>query len=160
MAPITLEPQALSTPQARSTYDRWNSTTGKPDGAGYVLLSEFDLAVNAKLDQIANLEQNWDAQGAYSIYPSIVEAARELISSLPARIKACPGSIPAVVPMRKGNLQFEWHEGPKTLELEIESPSTIHYLKFHPDAGIEEEGLCALTDTDTIVGMIRWFVGV
>ena len=159
MAPITLEPQTLSTPQARSTYDRWNSTTGQPDASGYVPLSEFDLAVNAKLDQIANLEQNWDAQGACSVYPSIIEAARELISSLPARIKAHASSIPAVVPMRKGNLQFEWHEGPKTLELEIESPSTIHYLKFHPNAGIEKEDLCAITDTDTVAGLIQWFVG-
>ena len=132
----------------------------KPDALGYVPLSGFDLTVNAKLDQIANLGRNWDAQGAYPIFPSIVEAARELISSLPAKIKTHANSIPAVVPMRKGNLQFEWHEGPKTLELEIESPTTIHYLKFQPDAGIEEEDLCAITDTDTVTGLIQWFVGV
>lgn len=157
MAPITLESEALSTPTARSGYDRWNSTAGEPDASGYALLSKFDLAVNDALDQIAALEPNWDAQGAYRIDPNIIAAAREVISSLPRQIKALSGAIPTVVPMRKGNLQFEWHEMLRTLELEIESLSTIHYLKFHP--GIEEEDICSITDTDTLAGLIQWFVG-
>ena len=162
MTPITLEPETLSTPQAHSGYDRWNSTAGKPDTSGYAILSKFDLAVNDTLDQIAALEQDWDAQGACRIDPYIIDAAREVISSLPRRIKTealLKDAIPAVVPMRKGNLQFEWHEGPRTLELEIECPSTIHYLKFHPEAGIEEEDVCSITDTDTLAGLIQWFVG-
>jgi len=122
-------------------------------------LSEFDLAVGAELNRIAALKPNWDAQGALPIGPSIIDAARKLISRLPARVKADNGAIPSVVPMRKGNLQFEWHKGSKTLELEIEDPLTIHYLKYHPEAGVEEEDLCPVEDTDTLAGLIQWFVG-
>lgn len=159
MTPITLEPETLSTPAARSEYDRWNSMASHPDASGYAILSRFDLTINSKLDQIAALRKDWDAQGAYPVDPSFVKAARELISSLPSKIKDRAGVIPAVVPMRKGNLQFEWHEGPKTLELEIESTTDIHYLKFHPDDGVEEEDLCDISDTNTVVKLIQWFVG-
>lgn len=61
--------------------------------------------------------------------------------------------------MRKGNLQLEWHCGPRTLELEIESPTTIHYLKFHPEAAIEEEDFCDVSDADALARLIEWFVG-
>ena len=89
--------------------------------------------------------------------PRIIAAAREFISTLPRSIKA-KAKIPAVVPMRKGNLQFEWHDGPKTLELEIESPGTIHYLKWHSEAGIEEEEICLIADTEIVTRLIEWFV--
>ena len=89
--------------------------------------------------------------------PEIIEAARELISALPGSIKA-KVKVPAVVPMRKGNLQFEWHDGPKTLELEIENPAIIHYLKWHSEAGIEEEEVRLIADTETVTGLIEWFV--
>ena len=65
--------------------------------------------------------------------------------------------MPAVVPMRKGNLQFEWHDGPRTLELEIEDPRTIHFLKWHPEAGIEEEDTCSISDADTVTALLEWF---
>jgi len=132
---------------------------GEPDDSGYAPLSKFDLAINNLLDKIATLERNWDAQGAYPVNPLIIETARELISSLPHRLKNNTNAMPAVVPMRKGNLQFEWHDGQRTLEIEIETPSTIHFLRFHPEAGIEEEDIRAATDTNTLVRLIQWFVG-
>ena len=64
---------------------------------------------------------------------------------------------PDVVPMRKGNLQFEWHNGSKTLELEIEDPRTIHYLKWHPEAGVEQEDVCGLSDINAVARLIEWF---
>jgi hypothetical protein len=91
-------------------------------------LSDFDLASEKELQRIALLRQNWDSQGARSVDSGIIAAARYMISALPERVKSGV-SVPAVVPMRKGNLQFEWHKGPKTLELEIESPNSVHYLK-------------------------------
>ena len=53
--------------------------------------------------------------------------------------------------------QFEWHDGPRTLELEVEDPWTIHYLKWHSEAGIEEEEVCSITDAGTVIGLIEWF---
>ena len=67
--------------------------------------------------------------------------------------------LPAVVPMAKGNLQFEWHEGPRSLELEIESPDQIHYLKWYPEEGIEEEGFLSIRDITSAEILIRWFMG-
>jgi hypothetical protein len=61
--------------------------------------------------------------------------------------------------MAKGNLQFEWHEGPRTLELEFENASTVHYLKWHPEEGLEDEGLFSLEEIDRALELIRWFVG-
>ena len=88
------------------------------------------------------------------IDPEIVEAARQFVSSLSEDI----ASPPAVVPMPKGNLQFEWHEGPRTLELEIENPTTIHYLKWHPEEGTEEESFFELSDVFRAESLIRWFM--
>ena len=125
----------------------------------FFALSEFDSAVSVELDRIAALEANWDGQGALRIDPAIVDAARALVSRLPADAKSGISAIPAVVPMRKGNLQFEWHKGSRTLELEVENAATIHYLKYDPEAGVEDEDFCAITDTDTLAGLIQWFVG-
>ncbi len=121
-----------------------------------IQLSTFDVAVKNELHRLASLQENWDSQGARSIDPQIIAAAAEFVSTLPSRLKSRI-SAPAVVPMRKGNLQFEWHDGPRTLELEVEDPLTIHYLKWHSEAGIEEEEVCSMTDTDTVIGLIEWF---
>ena len=118
--------------------------------------SEFDLAIGKGLYRIASLPNNWDSEGACSIDPEVIEAARDFVARLPSRLKSnIP--IPAVVPMRKGNLQFEWHDGPRSLELEIEDPRTIHYLKWHAEAGIEEENACSISDTVTILQLLDWF---
>ncbi len=84
----------------------------------------------------------------------IVHAAHDFLNRLPENLVAPP----LVVPMAKGNLQFEWHEGSRSLELEFESPTTIHYLKWHPEEGVEEEGFFAADDVSQAVAFIRWFV--
>lgn len=114
---------------------------------------DFEKRVNEALDQLAALEPNWDAQGARSIDPVVIDAARKLVKCLPKNLIW----LPAVVPMAKGNLQFEWHEGPRTLELEFEAPNTIHYLKWHPEVGVEDEGTFPLADISRVVALIRWF---
>ena len=116
-------------------------------------LDASSTTVNRELDRIAALEKDWDSQGAHAIDSRIIASARDVVSSLPLS----SGAIPAVVPMRKGNLQFEWHDGPRTLEIEIESPSTIRYLKVNPEANTEEEGSCPIRDMDTITELIQWF---
>ena len=59
--------------------------------------------------------------------------------------------------MSNGTLQLEWHDGPKSLELEFESPSSIRYLQWHPEQGIEAEDSFPLTKIDAAVDLIRWF---
>ena len=40
----------------------------------------------------------------------------------------------------------------------IESPSTVHYLKWDPEKGIEEEDIFDITDLTQAEDLVRWFV--
>ena len=115
---------------------------------------EFKTVINQELDRLASLPPNWDAEGAPRIDAEIIRAAREFASMLPENI----ASTPAVVPSAAGNLQFEWDDGTRSLELEVETTSTIHYLKWHPEEGIEEEDFFDIHDVDRAVSLIRWFM--
>lgn len=137
--------------------DRWMSTVGELEESGFAPVSEFDWAIHRMLNELASLKSNWDSEGALRIDRRVMEAAREFVSAIPGRIKA-EIAAPTVVPMRKGNLQFEWHAGPRTLELELETPGQVHYLKWHPEAGVEEEDIVPLSDTETIAELLTWFM--
>lgn len=145
MAPLTLNPEEVSTDVTGNEYDRW-------EPAAYYA-PEFRAVVKQELDRLASLEANWDAEGAEPIDPQVIQAARQLAEDLPENLVGPP----AVVPMATGNLQFEWNDGPRSLELEIESPTTIHYLKWHPEENIEEEGFFDIDDINRAVLLIRWF---
>jgi len=114
----------------------------------------FVSAVGAELDDLARLGPNWDGYRAPAIDPGILAAARGFIKALPENLV----SRPRVVPMSTGNLQLEWHHGPKILEIEFETPQTIHFLQWHPEAGIEEEATFHVTDIERAVDLIQWFM--
>jgi prevent-host-death family protein len=116
------------------------------------LTGGFMGRVNEELERLAALGPNWDGQGGRPLSRSVIDAARQVASSLAGQIAV----VPAVVPMAKGNLQFEWNDGPRSLELEIETPSTIHYLKWHPEEGIEEEGVYDISDVGRSLSLIQW----
>lgn len=121
--------------------------------AGYYA-PEFVETLDRALDRLGELEPDWDAQGAKPIDRDILVAAKELVRRWPKDLVRPP----KVVPMAKGNLQLEWHDGPRTLELEVESPTTVHYLKWHPEAGTEEEDSFDITDIDKLTTLIRWIM--
>ncbi|NUQ66492.1 MAG: hypothetical protein HUU20_28860 [Pirellulales bacterium] len=105
------------------------------------------------MDRLAALPPNWDGESASPIDPEIIEAARNLITGLPEDI----GCGPVVVPSADGHVQFEWNAGPVALELEIESPEVVHFLQWHPEAGVEEEGFFGIDDVDRAASLVRWF---
>ena len=115
---------------------------------------EFRAGIEQELDRLASLPANWDHEGAPRIDPAIIRAARLCIARSP------PGlvPIPAVVPSAAGNLQFESIAGHRSLELEIENPSTIRYLKWDPNEEVEEEDVFDIEDTNRMVRLIQWFV--
>jgi hypothetical protein len=116
--------------------------------------ANFHRTVSAELDRVAGLQPNWDAQGARRIDATLIAAARSFAAELPFdRIDP-----PKVVPMAKGNLQFEWHDGERTLELEFEAPRTVHYLKWDSDESIEDEGFFEVGETERAEELIRWFL--
>jgi hypothetical protein len=146
MPPTTLDRDEPETMYAERGYEQW------VHAGRYV--PDFDSRVNQELERLGSLPPNWDHEGAPRIDRTVIEAARRFISELPEDV----ATVPAVVPMAAGNLQFEWNEGPRSLELEIENPQTIHYLKWSPTEGIEEEDFFPIDDTNRAVVLIRWFM--
>jgi hypothetical protein len=104
---------------------------------------------------IGDLAPNWDGYGAPAIDPAVIEAAVAFISRLPGHLAIRQ---PRVVPTAGGMLQLEWHEGARSLELEFESPHMIRYLRWNPDEGVKEEDSFPVTDIETTLRLIRWFV--
>jgi hypothetical protein len=117
--------------------------------------TEFSDEVLAALESLRALTPNWDGYGAPAIDHAVIAAAKTFIASLPVSAVFHP----KVVPMSNGMLQLEWHVGPRSLELEFESPSWIRYLQWQPERGIEEEDSFPVTNVDTAVELIRWCAG-
>src|SRR5260370_275218 len=83
------------------------------------------LSVFKQFDDLKQLPEDWNGYGAQPIDPGTIEAAQSFIVDLPDDIITAP----TVVPITRGRLQFEWHRGNRSLELEFETPGRIHYLK-------------------------------
>lgn len=146
---------------ATGTLNRRRGTAEPPHGTAeehWALAGHYDPefkdAIASELARLAALPQNWDQYGAPPINPKIIEAATNFVRALPENIAYRP----RVVPMSPGNLQFEWHQGRKVLELEFESPQTIRFLQWHPEVGIEEEDSIKAIDVDRAVDLIHWFM--
>jgi hypothetical protein len=110
--------------------------------------------VQFAIDSLRALAPNWDGYGAPVIDPPVIEAARTFIARLPEGLVCRP----QVVPMSNGTLQLEWHDGPKSLELEFESPTSIRYLRRHPEQGVEDEDSFSATQVETAIELIRRFL--
>ncbi len=115
---------------------------------------EFVARVQADIEALRHLVPNWDGYGAPRIDPEVMEAAKWLIAQVPENLVVRP----RVVPTSNGSIQLEWHAGPKSLELEFESPQVIRSLQWEPNAGIEEEKSFPVKDTETALDLIRWFM--
>jgi hypothetical protein len=110
-------------------------------------------ATIGRIEQLALLPHDWNGYGAYPIDSKVIESASRFIDLLP------PDAIstPQVVPMTGGRLQFEWHRGNRSLELEFETPTLIHYLKYDPDREIEEEATLPVDETTRLMELLHWF---
>lgn len=145
---------------ATATHNRHKGTTepiiGTPDQ--WLPVGHYDPyfveSTEHELDRLSKLPPNWDQYGAPQIDRSIIAAAVHFIRALPANIVFRP----RVVPMSPGNLQFEWHQGKKILEIEFETPEKIRFLQWDPEAGLEEEDTFLTKDIDRAVDLIHWFI--
>ncbi len=115
---------------------------------------DFVRSVQDDIESLCALAPDWDGYGAPVIDPAVIEAAKSFVARLPDKLAFRP----RVVPGANGNLQLEWHDGPKSLELEFESPESIRYLQWHLEAGVEEEDSFPVTDINKAVYLIRWFM--
>lgn len=128
--------------EARLDYDRRSMCT---------LLDRAEAF--GKLERIMILPLDWNGYGAIPIDRNIGAAAERFIEMLPANVVTTP----AVVPMTLGRLQFEWHRGNRSLEIEFESPASIHYLKCDDDLDISEEEIIPANSTAELHALLRWF---
>lgn len=112
----------------------------------------------AQLDSLAPFPPNWDGYGAPPFKAETIAAVRRFLRSLPpgAFVRTATGRLPAVVPLSSGAIQLEWHMEDRVLELEFETPSLIHYLKWCPQAGIEAEGTYPAGDERQSSRRIAW----
>jgi hypothetical protein len=117
-------------------------------------IARLDKAATFRaLEGLQTLPPNWSGYGAGPIDPDRIRAAKAFMSALPCDLIATP----KVVPMTRRRLQFEWHRGNRSLELEFESSDRIHYLRWDSDAGIEEEDVIPVDDGARIDALLRWF---
>lgn len=105
------------------------------------------------LDQLKCLGPNWNGYNATPIDRQVIDAAKRFIGLIPSDIVTTP----SVVPMTRGRLQFEWHRGNRSLEIELETRDRIHYLKWDTDEGIEEENTLLMGESDRVRGLLDWF---
>ena len=89
---------------------------------------------------------------------SIDATANDAANSLVAALAANVATRPRVVRRSNGTLQLEWHDGPKSPELEFESPTSIRYLTWFPEEGIEQEASIPAATAEVFAGLIPWFV--
>ncbi len=139
--------------------NQWTRVTrGTQSDEGWLQVGHYDpgfvASVQMDLDALSSLAPNWDGYGAPVIDPKIIQAAKQFIATLPDNLAFRP----RIVPTSNGSLQMEWHEGPKTLELEFESPRSIRYLQWNPPKGEEDEDTISVKDTDRAVDLIHWFM--
>lgn len=62
------------------------------------------------------------------------------------------------MPLSSGGIQLEWHVGPRVLELEFETPETIHYLRWDPAHGVQDEDTYPVADrarSESLIGWVR-----
>lgn len=145
MAPITLDIDELETSYSENKFFYYAPGRYSPD---------FEERVKSDIDRLASLPENWDLECAKPIDHAIIDAAKRFIGSLSNYI----ATVPSVVPSAAGRLQFEWNEGPRALELEIETPTTIHYLKWDPEESVEEEDTFDINNIVRAVSLINWFM--
>ncbi len=111
------------------------------------------VALDARLDQIAALEPNWDGRGAPPVDRALLRAVRAWSQDLPGWAFATP---PAVVPLSSGGLQLEWRFADRLLELEFETSDQLHFLRWHPARGIDEEDTFPATDRSRAEQLVAW----
>jgi hypothetical protein len=111
------------------------------------------VALDARLDQVAALKPNWDGQGAAPIDMALLRAVRSWGPTMPGWAFA---PSPAVVPLSTGTVQLEWRRESRLLELEFETPDRIHFLRYDPPRGIEDEDTMPVADRDRAERLLAW----
>jgi len=99
-------------------------------------LDERLLSLHARLQQLKQLEANWDLHGAAPIDPSVLTYVMTFLS----RVIDRDVPLPQIVPRVRGTVQLEWHTKSKDLEVYLDAPEVGSFLFEDVDRGVEREG--------------------
>ena len=84
-----------------------------------------------RLDELAQLEPDWNSYGAAAMSPRAIKIAREFLKSVAKRLVDKVGERVrpyVVVPLADGGVQIEWRSPERDLEVEIGPDGTLGYL--------------------------------
>lgn len=117
--------------------------------------SAFDAALYAELDELAELEADWDQQGAYAIEPEIITSTRRLLRSLDGTVPT-----PHIAPTSNGSIILEWSRDhrKKRLKLTFENATQLRFLRWEPRYDMQDTGRVAVSELSAINGLLHWFM--
>lgn len=109
------------------------------------------LGVMKRVREIAGLPTGWDGHGS----PALREPAKGVAAGLVSGTDLESLPTPHISPVPGGGLQFEWHVGPRELEIEVLPDGSIEYLAV---PGEEEMIEGVLDDTAVLDTLFRWLM--
>lgn len=119
--------------------------------SGINLLEKNYIEANAALNEISELKDNWNNNGANSFSGKLIEKCRAIVMQLVAEPFICPTAC--------GSIQFEYEkENGDYLEFEIYEDRIEVYLNTISD-GEQEFNLCGITATDKMKQLVVDFYG-
>src|SRR5208337_2963699 len=113
--------QDCSTPV---TCNQWSEVTSLWRSQPWVTDATRSLA------RISSLKSDWDGQGS----PPPIRAAFEAMNQVVRELDAYDLPSPHISPVSGGGLGIEWHEGQRSLTIEILPDGSIEYLKLENDS--------------------------
>lgn len=102
---------------------------------------------------IANLPHGWDSYGSPPPEVGKLEAGWRLLLRL-CQARDLPK--PHINPTRDGGVQFDWEEGPRYFEVEVQGAGEATYFWRDHAAAVEEEGTISEGEPlDAVVQFVR-----
>jgi len=106
------------------------------------------------LERLQRVKPGWDGPKS----PAISVEAMNVVARLALDVfPADMVDLMHVAPIPNGMLQMEWYSNREGLELELEAPDKIRYLRWAPSRGIEDEDDVPVSDTGRILELLKWF---
>jgi hypothetical protein len=115
----------------------------------------FDVL--ARLEELSQLEPNWDSYGAAPITTNAIESAREFFGKVQAQMsdRAAEAVLPSdISPIPNGGILAEWVGPAAEIEIHVGPEGKLGYLyidKRGPDRRFEEADEISLTDALQLV---------